>query len=73
MDSQHISGFIYYPPKDRCYPPYRQGPCPKKQHLILLAGRVIPQCVRNPCQDGFAKSVVHKYHRFAIQSLIFQI
>ncbi|XP_074029306.1 uncharacterized protein isoform X2 [Leptinotarsa decemlineata] len=48
-------GFIYYPPKDFCYAAYRQGPCEKNHHLIIERAEVIPKCVKNPCEDGYAR------------------
>ncbi|CAH1101315.1 unnamed protein product [Psylliodes chrysocephalus] len=47
--------YIYYPPKDSCYPAYRQGPCKNGEHLIIQPGDIIPSCVKNPCEDGFAR------------------
>lgn len=47
--------FIYYPPKDFCYPAYRQGPCKNGEHLIIPKREVIPRCVPNPCDEGFAR------------------
>ncbi|CAH1280062.1 unnamed protein product [Diabrotica balteata] len=47
--------YIYYPPKDFCYPAYRQGPCKDGEHLIVRGGDVIPSCNKNPCEEGFAR------------------
>ncbi|KAJ8944531.1 hypothetical protein NQ318_009694 [Aromia moschata] len=47
-------GYVYYPTKDACFEAYRKGPCPGKQHLIVRNGSVIPECMLNPCEDGFA-------------------
>lgn len=47
-----IIGAIYHPFTDKCYPAYRRGPCAKGQHLVLPKGKVIPECVSNPCVDN---------------------
>ncbi|BFF92757.1 uncharacterized protein DMAD_10742 [Drosophila madeirensis] len=44
---------LYYPETDACYPAYRQGPCELGQMLVLYKEKIIPECVRNPCNtDG---------------------
>ncbi|KAJ3642539.1 hypothetical protein Zmor_025307 [Zophobas morio] len=48
-------GYIYYPPQDGCFSAYRQGPCRQGYHLILKRNKVVPECVVNPCKDGFAR------------------
>lgn len=49
-------GYIYYPPREGCFLAYRQGPCNESQHLILPKGKVIPECVDNPCKtDRFVR------------------
>ncbi|XP_019864598.2 uncharacterized protein LOC109593908 [Aethina tumida] len=48
-------GFIYYKPKDACFLPYRQGPCPPEEHLIFNKSKRTTSCLKNPCQDGFAR------------------
>jgi len=46
-------GHIYYPKTDRCYSPYRQGPCLVNQFLMIAAGQYIPECLPNRCiTDG---------------------
>ncbi|KAJ8985261.1 hypothetical protein NQ317_007046, partial [Molorchus minor] len=47
-------GYIYYPEEDGCFAAYRRGPCPSGHHLIIKKGEVVPKCVSNPCEDGFA-------------------
>ncbi|XP_046750684.1 uncharacterized protein LOC124413920 [Diprion similis] len=48
-----ISGYLYFPINNSCYPAYRQGPCPLENYAVLPQGEVIPKCERNPCkQDG---------------------
>ncbi|KAF2897802.1 hypothetical protein ILUMI_08389 [Ignelater luminosus] len=49
-------GFIYLPSADGCFAAYRKGPCPDNQILILPKGKVVPECVSNPCRtDGFVR------------------
>lgn len=48
-----LTATLYYPETDACYPAYRQGPCEPGQILVLYKERIIPECVRNPCnRDG---------------------
>ncbi|KAG4068661.1 hypothetical protein HA402_002352 [Bradysia odoriphaga] len=47
-------GHIYHPKTDRCYSPYRQGPCPANQFLMIPPGQYIPECLTNRCTpDGW--------------------
>ncbi|XP_019864617.1 uncharacterized protein LOC109593926 [Aethina tumida] len=50
-----LPGYIYYPPKRGCFPAYRKGPCERGQHLILKKEKAVPECTKNPCNDGFAR------------------
>ncbi|GLV32535.1 fuseless [Carabus blaptoides fortunei] len=43
--------FVYYPPKDKCYHVYKQGPCNPNEYLILKKSDIIPKCVQNPCAN----------------------
>ena len=54
-------GYIYYPPQDGCFSAYRQGPCRQGYHLILKRNKVVPECVVNPCKDGFARFVPFEF------------
>uniref|UniRef100_A0A1B0DNZ6 Uncharacterized protein n=1 Tax=Phlebotomus papatasi TaxID=29031 RepID=A0A1B0DNZ6_PHLPP len=49
-------GFVYYPDTSVCYLVHRRGPCQENQILILPKGKVIPECVTNPCgNDGLVR------------------
>ncbi|XP_015584985.1 uncharacterized protein LOC107262869 [Cephus cinctus] len=46
-------GFIYYPPNNSCYLPYRKGPCSSRKYLILGQDEAVARCKKNPClTDG---------------------
>ena len=34
-----------------CHELYRQGPCQEHQYLVLSSGKIIPECVTNPCAN----------------------
>ncbi|XP_044731467.1 uncharacterized protein LOC123294485 [Chrysoperla carnea] len=56
-------GFLYYPLRNLCYPAYKQGPCEKKQYLVLQSDSSIPKCISNPCQRNgyvFYQNMCHQ-------------
>lgn len=41
--------YLYFPVTDTCHEPYRQGPCPDGQYLLLSEKENRGKCERNPC------------------------
>lgn len=43
---------MYYPSTAKCYPVLSKGPCKTKEFLVLPAGKVVPKCEANKCDEG---------------------
>lgn len=43
-----VPRFLYFPLNDSCDQPYRQGPCPSKNYLVLPENEKVARCVENP-------------------------
>lgn len=48
----YVLGHLYRPETESCHPAFRQGSCNKGFMLALVSDNVIPQCIRNRCEDG---------------------
>ncbi|KAK9875343.1 hypothetical protein WA026_007740 [Henosepilachna vigintioctopunctata] len=48
-------GHVFSPQHQQCFAILREGPCGNGFHLILRNNEVIPECVENPCREGFAR------------------
>lgn len=47
-----ILGYLFHPDSDDCYLAFRQGPCDKGFMIVLGLNKVIPECIKNNCEDG---------------------
>lgn len=48
-----IQGHVYYPTEERCYQPFRQGPCkPNEIFTPPVNSTDNPKCVENQCAPG---------------------
>ena len=48
-----LNFYLYYSGSNSCHEPYRQGPCPPENYLVLPPGEILARCEKNPClEDG---------------------
>ncbi|XP_033217239.1 uncharacterized protein LOC117173007 [Belonocnema kinseyi] len=48
-----FASYLYFSKSDSCYEPYKQGPCPPENYLVLPPGEILARCEKNPClEDG---------------------
>ncbi|XP_034940018.1 uncharacterized protein [Chelonus insularis] len=52
IECECVSGYLYYPPLDRCFKPYSRGPCNAGEYFILQPGKFTAECLQNPCKEG---------------------
>ncbi|XP_034940007.1 uncharacterized protein [Chelonus insularis] len=52
IECECVSGYLYYPPLDRCFKPYSRGPCNAGEYFILQPGKFTAECLQNPCEEG---------------------
>lgn len=48
-----LTSYLYFSGSNSCHEPYKRGPCPPENYLVLPPGEILARCEKNPClEDG---------------------